>query len=243
MRFATEVDRIRVEYERRAREIPMDSYAWSRPWNLLFHQQVVRGCIRMLQRAKLYPLTGRRIADIGCGDGTWLLDFMQWGANPDLLCGIDLSAERVEGARLRLPQADLRIGSASELPWPDESFDLVTQHTAFTSILDSELRRAAAAEMLRVLRPSGVILWFDFRCSNPRNDNVRKVGARELRSLFGSCEIELEPILLAPPIARLVTPHSWVLAECLNVFPFLRTHYLGLIRKRKTVAPQSEVIL
>ncbi len=185
----------------------------------------------MLQRAKLYPLDGWQIADVGCGDGTWLLEFMQWGADPHLLYGIDLSAERIEGAGRRLPQADLRTGSASELPWPDESFDLVTQFTAFTSILDSDLRRAAAAEMLRVLRPSGAILWFDFRCNNPRNGNVRKVGARELRSLFGECEIELEPILLAPPIARFVTRRSWVLPECLNVFPFLRTHYLGLIRK------------
>jgi SAM-dependent methyltransferase len=231
MRFDTEVDRIRTEYERRAREIPTDSYAWSKPWNLLFHQHVVRGCIRMLQRAELYPLAGRTIADVGCGDGTWLLEFVQWGADPELLCGIDLSAGRIESARHRLPQADLRTGSASEVPWPDESFDLVTQYTAFTSILESELRRAAAAEMLRVLRPSGAILWFDFRCNNPRNANVRKVGARELRSLFPNCEVELEPILLAPPLARLVARRSWVLAECLNVFPFLRTHYLGLIRK------------
>lgn len=231
MRFDTEVDRIRTEYERRAREIPVDSYAWSKPWNLLFHQHVVRGCIRMLERAKLYPLAGREILDVGCGDATWLLEFAQWGADPRLLRGIDLSANRIEGARQRLPQTDLRIGSASELPWPDESFDLVTQYTAFTSILDSDLRRVAAAEMLRVLRPSGAILWFDFRCNNPRNDKVRKVGARELRSLFPDCEFELEPILLAPPVARFVTRCSWALAECLNVFPFLRTHYLGLIRK------------
>jgi len=82
MRFDTEVDRIRTEYEHRAREIPTDSYAWSKPWNLLFHQHVVRGCIRMLQRAELYPLAGRTIADVGCGDGTWLLEFVQWGAAP-----------------------------------------------------------------------------------------------------------------------------------------------------------------
>ena len=231
MRFESEVDRIRTEYERRKREIPADWYAWNRPSNLLFHQQVTRGCIRKLERAKFFPLAGRKILDVGCGDATWLLEFTQWGAEPRLLGGIDLNAGRIQGARQRLPQADLRIGSASELPWPDESFDLVTQYTAFTSILDSELRRAAAAEMLRVLRPAGAILWFDFRCNNPRNDNVRKVGARELRSLFGECEIELEPILLAPPIARFATRRSWVLAECLNIFPFLRTHYLGLIRK------------
>jgi SAM-dependent methyltransferase len=232
MNFEIEVDRIRAEYQRRAREIPGDSYAWSKPWNLLFHQHAVRGSIGMLQRTGLFPLNGHRILDVGCGDGTWLLDFMQWGANPQLLCGIDLNVDRVEGARRRLPQSDLRIGNASEIPWPNDFFDLVTQYTVFTSILDPELRQASAAEMVRVLRPGGAILWFDFRFNNPRNSNVRKVGARELRSLFAGCDIiELEPILLAPPIARLVTRLSWPLAECLNLFPFLRTHYLGLVRK------------
>jgi ubiquinone/menaquinone biosynthesis C-methylase UbiE len=52
----------------------------------------------MLHRASLFPLNGRRIADIGCGDGTWLLEFLQWGADPAALCSMDLSAERVKYA-------------------------------------------------------------------------------------------------------------------------------------------------
>jgi len=105
--------RICAEYARRARELPADFYAWGKPANLLFHQHAVRGCIRMLHRASLFPLHGLRVADIGCGDGTWLLEFLQWGADPAALCGIDLRAERVESARRRIPQADLRTGHAS----------------------------------------------------------------------------------------------------------------------------------
>jgi len=227
-----ELARISAEYERRARELPDDFYSLSRPANLLMHEQTVRGCIRMLQRGALFPLGGRRILDIGCGYGGWLLEFVQWGADPSALCGIDLSAERLESARRRLPQADLRAGSASSLPWPSESFDLVSQFTVFTSILDPGLKRAVAAEMLRVLKPGGGILWFDFRFNNPRNSQVRGIRAAEIGSLFEGCKVELAPALLAPPLSRLVAKFSLTLAEALHAASFLRTHYAGLIRKK-----------
>jgi ubiquinone/menaquinone biosynthesis C-methylase UbiE len=231
MNLVTDLTRISAEYQRRARDIPSGFYSWAKPANLMMHQQAARGCIRMLDRASLFPLHGRRIADIGCGEGSWLLEFLQWGADPAALCGIDLMPERVDNARIRIPQADLRTGSASELPWPDESFDIVSQFTVFTSILDADLRRAVAAEMLRVLKPGGAALWFDFRFSNPRNSQVRGIQAAEIRSLFPGCPVALAPVLLAPPLARSIAGWSWPLAETLQGLPFLCTHYAGLIRK------------
>jgi ubiquinone/menaquinone biosynthesis C-methylase UbiE len=223
--------RIRAEFERRAREIPADFYAWSKPSNLLLHEHALRACISLLHRASLFPLGGRRIADIGCGSATWLLEFVQWGAHAADLSGIDLSADRIEIARQRLPQAAFHVGGASELPWPSESFDLVSQFTVFTSILDGALKQAVAAEMLRVLKPGGAILWFDFRVNNPANRHVRGVPAREIRALFSGCNIDLVPAVLAPPLGRRLADWSWPLAEFLYTLPFLRTHYAGLIRK------------
>ena len=226
---AAEAARIAAEYERRARELPADYYALCRPANLLMHEQTLRACVGMLSRASLFPPQGQRILEVGCGCGGWLLELMQWGADPAALCGIDLSGERIDRARERIPTADLRTGNASDLPWPDESFDLVSQFTVFTSILDAGLKRAVAAEMLRVLRPGGAILWFDFRFNNPRNPNVRGVSAGEIRSLFAGCRIQLTPALLAPPLARLVAGWSWTLAELLHS---QRSHYAGLIQKQ-----------
>jgi ubiquinone/menaquinone biosynthesis C-methylase UbiE len=123
------------------------------------------------------------------------------------------------------------VGSASQLPWPDQSFDLVSQFTVFTSILDPALKQAIAAEMLRVLKPGGAVLWFDFRVNNPANPHVRGIPAREIRSLFAGCHVELASALLAPPLGRRIAGWSWPLAELLHSFPFLRTHYAGLIRK------------
>src|SRR5882672_10974606 len=191
----SDIIRISAEYERRAREIPEDFYSLGKPSNLLMHEQTLRSCIRLLQRASMFPLNGRRVADIGCGVGTWLLEFLQWGVDPADLGGIDLMPERLACARRRIPGADLHVGSASELPWPDGSFDLVSQFLVFTTMLDPELKRAVASEMLRVVKPGGGILWFDFRVNNPRNHEVRGVRAAEIRSLFPGCEMELAPVI------------------------------------------------
>lgn len=223
--------RISAEYERRDREISSGLYSWSKPANLLMHQQTVRGCIRMLRRASLFPLDGLRVADIGCGTGSWLLEFMQWGADPAMLGGIDLMPERLERARGRVPQADLHVGNASALPWPDRHFDLVSQSLVFTSILDPDLKRAVAGEMLRVLKSGGGILWFDFRVDNPRNPEVRGLPRKEIKALFPGCDVQLTPTLLAPPLSRLIAARCWVLGEALHTLPFLCTHYAGMIRK------------
>ncbi len=133
-----------------------------------------------------------------------------------------------------VPDAELICGSAHCLAWPDAHFDIVSQFVVFTSILDSNLKRQMASEMLRVLKPSGVILWFDFRVNNPRNPQVRGIGRSEIASLFPVCDIRLDSLILAPPLANILVPRSPKLASVLEKVPFLRTHYLGLIRRPTT---------
>jgi ubiquinone/menaquinone biosynthesis C-methylase UbiE len=127
------------------------------------------------------PLASRKILDVGCGDGKWLETYRTLGADPKRLAGIDLVATRIEAARCDHPEADLRVGSAGRLPWDDCSFDLVSQYTAFTSILDPDLR---SRSLVRVLKPGGAVLWCDFVYNNPFNPNVR--GIRKTRSTRSS---------------------------------------------------------
>jgi len=226
-----ETERILAEYERRGQQLPRDRYCISRPVNQFFSQQTQRACLRALSRAGMFPLRGRRVADIGCGGANWLLVFAQWGVWPEDLAGIDLIPGRIESARKKIPAADLHSGDAERLPWPDESFDVVTQFVVFTSILSAEMRQQVAREMLRILRPGGMILWYDFRFKNPQNPSVRAMRAGEVRSLFPGCAIDLRRVTLAPPIARRVVPISWMTALFLEKIPFLRTHYLAAIHK------------
>jgi len=224
-----EISRIRGEYERRAREMPANRYAWNHPEHYFLQCQTSRACIAQLNRAGMFPLTGRRIADIGCGSGQWLLEFAQWDAQS--LAGIDLDERRIQRAKAKLPAADLHAGDARSLPWQNDSFDVVSQFTLFTSILSSPVKKQIAAEMMRVVKSDGLILWNDFRVDNPRNRNVAGIGAAEIRALFSGCKVDLHSVTLAPPLARAIVPRSWAGALILESLPFLRTHYLGIIRK------------
>ena len=156
-----ERERIQTEYARRQRNLPSNLYEWDRLENQFAHNQIRRKAIAALATESLFPLNGRRVLDVGCGRGRWLLEFAQWGANADDLHGIDLLEDRINEARLKLPASHLDWGEATCLPWPDQYFDLVTQFTVFTSILDPNIKKDLAAEMIRVTRPGGAILWYD----------------------------------------------------------------------------------
>jgi ubiquinone/menaquinone biosynthesis C-methylase UbiE len=226
---ACEIERIRTEHARRKREIPQSFYRWDRTFNYFAQTQLVRECIVELTREKMFPLENRSVADIGCGTGTWLLELAQWGASD--LHGIDLDESQIERARSRFPSAQVHVGDARELPWQSNSFDLVSQFVLFTSILNTAVKEQIAREMWRVVKPGGLILWFDFYVNNPRNRNVRGISSTEINSLFPYGRIRLRRVTLAPPIARRIVPLSWIAACLLEKIPILRTHYLGIIRK------------
>ena len=199
-----------------------------------------RVTLSLLKAAGYHPMSNLHILDVGCGDGNMLRQFLQWGAIPEHLAGIELRPEPVQKARHLNPNLDVRCGSAIELPWPDASFDLVCQHTVFTSILDSAMKQQIAAEMSRVLRPGGAVLWYDFMYNNPRNPDVRGVKADEIRALFPGFEIHLRRITLAPFIARRL-PESFLplFYPLLAAIPPLRTHYLGLLVKPTTATAEA----
>jgi len=229
MDCSAERERIVDEYERRDREVSEAYYSMTQPANMLMHFQTVRACTNLLGDAGLLPLSGRRILDVGCGTGGWLLQFAQCDADPALMSGIDLSRDRIDRAKRRLPQADLRTGCASTLPWPDGHFDIVTQFEAFSSILSDEMKRDLAREMVRVLKPGGAILWLDFRVSKRSNQHVKAIREAEIRSLFSGCLVRTSSVLLAPPLARVLAPHYWTACELLHLLPLVRTHYAALV--------------
>ena len=225
-----EIERIREEYKARDRTIPADFYAWHRGEIQYWQAGAARACARLLHESRAFPLTDASIADVGCGSGQWLLEFLQWGAIAANLHGIDLLPERIAYGRERLPGVDLRCGDARTLPWPDCSFDLVTQFTVFSSIADAGLQASVASEMLRVLRPGGRILWYDCRYSNPVRSAVRGLDRDDIRKLFPSCSIRFARTTLMPPLARIVARRSWALAAALEALGFTCTHLAAVIR-------------
>lgn len=251
-RSAQEAARIRAEYERRALDIPADYYSPARPAILFAQQQRARATLRALTAKGMMPLKDRRILDVGCGRGDWLNDCESWGATRSLLAGIDLDARRVASATDRLCEqrdhtgrvvragADLRVGDASHLPWPTASFDIVVLSTVFSSILCDQMKESIAAETARVLKPEGIVLWYDFFVDNPANRAVRGVRAAEITRRFPGFVAQLRRITLAPPIARLLVRFTWIGALVLERTTLLNTHYFGVLERRKPQGHRCE---
>src|SRR6266540_278519 len=65
---------------------------------------------------------GQRVLDVGCGVGAFLRLVAERGGEP---FGIDASEALIELARKRLPDADLRVGEMEDLPYHDDTFDMV----------------------------------------------------------------------------------------------------------------------
>ena len=223
--------RIRTAYAKR--EEADARYSWFSAGYQFMVQQRERRLLALLRRYDCKNLAAKKILDVGCGTGQWLDDFIKWGAWPENITGIDLLPDRVTRARrLCSPAVRIQCASAAELPFSDARFDLVLQATVFTSILDPDLKRRVANEMMRVVKPEGLILWYDYHVNNPWNHDVRGVKRQEIAQLFPGCRIELERITLLPPLARVLARYSYLGCYLLEKLPPLCTHYLGVIRKR-----------
>jgi SAM-dependent methyltransferase len=226
-----EIDRIRRVYAKRSSTIPKSRYSFFDEAALFAFQSRERALLDLLKSSGFGQLEDTRILDIGCGNGELLRSFIRYGADPSHLFGIDLLPDRIEDARRLSPEINFRCGSAHRLPFESRAFDIVSQFTAFTSILDRPLRRSIAEEMLRVLNKGGMIIWFDFMVNNPRNNNVRGMKRPEIESLFPGCAVYLNRVLLAPPLARSLASRSLIFCYLLQSIPWLCTHYLGTIRR------------
>jgi ubiquinone/menaquinone biosynthesis C-methylase UbiE len=112
---------------------------------------------------------GLDVLEIGCGLGTDAVEFAKSGAR---YTGIDLTEPAVNLTREKLKAYGLpgctRQADAEELPFPDESFDVVYSWGVIHHTPDTE---RCVAEIRRVLRPGGKLMlmlyhahgWWEYR--------------------------------------------------------------------------------
>ncbi len=226
-----EAARVREAYRRRAERGLDARYDYWEPANVFVYQSRERALLAALREARLLPLTGRRVLDVGCGDGRVLADMTRYGARDADLCGVDLLADRVERARVFLPGARIEVGDAQALPFESGAFDLVLGFTLLSSVTDEPARHRVTAEMRRVLGPDGLIVLYDFRL-NPTNRDVRALPPAAVRRLFSPAEVTFRGTTLAPPLVRALAkvPGGWLACTALEMIPFLRTHYIATVR-------------
>jgi SAM-dependent methyltransferase len=114
-------------------------------------------------------LTGRRLAfdqvrnvlDVGCGIGHWAQTLASALPSETTVIGVDRDPFWIDKATERATAREIshrfqyRVSDAQALPFPDDSFDLVTCQTLLIHVADPG---AVLAEMARVTRPGGLVL-------------------------------------------------------------------------------------
>ncbi|MCE9616463.1 MAG: bifunctional demethylmenaquinone methyltransferase/2-methoxy-6-polyprenyl-1,4-benzoquinol methylase UbiE [Lentisphaerae bacterium] len=126
-----------------------------------------------------------RLLDLATGTGDQILHLLDAGADLASAVGIDMSEEMLARGREKVRQrglaarVDLRAGDATQVSFPDASFDAVTISFGIRNVGDVPL---ALREMRRVLRPGGRALILEF--SLPTRTLVRAGYVFYLRHLL-----------------------------------------------------------
>jgi ubiquinone/menaquinone biosynthesis C-methylase UbiE len=96
---------------------------------------------------------GQRLLEIGVGAGT---DFINWVRNGAVATGVDLTEHgvRLTQERLQLEglMAEVRVADAEQLPFEDQTFDLIYSYGVLHHSPDTQ---RAIREVHRVLKPGG----------------------------------------------------------------------------------------
>lgn len=140
----------------------------------------------------------RSLLDVGCGTGAILSKITRKAK----LCGIDLSSSMVDRAKETLEEkAELVVGDAETLPWPDKTFDTVCCTFSFHHYPYPE---KVLSEMNRVLRKGGRLILADPWLPSPllqlmnwmmrysKSGDRHMYSKHELQSLFAGSGLMLQ---------------------------------------------------
>lgn len=167
---------------------------------------------------------GARVADLGCGSGVFTELLRRAGYTS---IGLDISPKLVALGRRKYPGLELIEGDAENLPFDSESLDGVLLSGLIHHFPDP---RRLAAEVRRVLKPSGRFVAFDPNRMNPFMWLYRD-RASPFYSPVGVTENE-RPIL------------AWRVAEVFRNEGFrVQTDYLAGLAYRYVASQKTRMLL
>jgi ubiquinone/menaquinone biosynthesis C-methylase UbiE len=133
-----------------------------------------RGKFRELRQktatlAQLQP--GEQVLDVGCGTGTLAIEVARRVGRAGRVAGVDPGTQQIARARRSAARRNMpiefQIGVIEQLPFPDQTFDVVLS-TLMMHHLPVSLKRQGLAEIARVLKPGGRLVIADFKRKQER---------------------------------------------------------------------------
>jgi len=113
---------------------------------------------------EIMPLEGKRILDVGCGNGNTVLKIAKQVGTNGKAVGIDFSAEGIAKAKKKAIELELdnvtefRVADAEKLPFEDNYFDAVISECV---VCLAPNKQTVLTEKTRVLKPGGKIVMHD----------------------------------------------------------------------------------
>ena len=163
---------------------------------------------------------GRRILDVGCGLGDDAAALAALVATGGEVVGVDGSQAMVEAARRRhggVEGLSFEVADAADLPFDDASFDGCRIDRVLQHIADPA---PVVREMVRVLRPGGVLVAFDNDWETLTVDSADRALTRAVMNAFcdrfpsGWIGRQLVPLFLDAGLSDVVaSPKTLVLRE------------------------------
>lgn len=228
----SDLERLKIEYERRKNSLTQQTlYSLFNSASLFAVQQRQQQMLNLLRYQGIDSLKDKNILEMGCGNGGVLLEYLTYSAESNKIVGIDLLHDRLLDGSKRFPSFRLTCADGQKLPFKEKEFDIVLQYTAFSSVLDPQVKANMAKEMLRVLTKNGIVIWYDFWL-NPINPETAGIKPNEIKALFPNCDYTFRKITLAPPITRRIIKVSQILCMLLEKMTIFNSHYLAIIKPK-----------
>ena len=227
---ASRKQRLGTTYARYADQTYADRWRESNPGNRANAEDLDRAA-RSLLAGWSPPGAPATLLDLGCGRTRRLLAALSEVGEQGTVIGADLLEERLVAARAAGNITPLVCADGMRLPFASGTVDLVAIFTVLSSVPEPTVQQAVASEVVRVLRPGGVVVCYDMRWRSPSNPNVAPVSRARIRRLFPELEPRFRSTTLAPPVARRLGRLVPVLFPLLARIPLMRSHNLWVLTK------------
>ena len=133
---------------------------------------------RTINLARIQP--GEQVLDVGCGTGTLTMEVARCVGRAGRVAGIDPGPQQIARARAKAARSNVPIeflvGVIEQLPFPDQTFDVVLS-TLMMHHLPAPLKRQGLAEIARVLKPGGRLVIADFKPKKERQGRAARFHA------------------------------------------------------------------